>query len=226
MNKKELRKRLIALDFSEKVKILERLRDRSLALAAAGLRKEDYIKHHLFNELRWLLHAATEWSVQAQLELGIVGYNVQVYAMDSAFVHARALFEFFLSPPSRNHHSAKQFLPLVLTSDLYDDWKDPLHKFLMHADNRSFPRQLRTADGPKDLNRMPVCFAKEVLRLWREFEQGLARSSSPEDQHLAKVAREKRKEAIEGAECVVHSEVAKQHAKDKQQTLAPVFVFD
>jgi hypothetical protein len=37
---KESRKRLAALSFTEKIKILEKLRDRSLALAAAGLRKK------------------------------------------------------------------------------------------------------------------------------------------------------------------------------------------
>lgn len=36
--KKEMCKRLAALSFSEKIKILEKLRDRSLALAASGLR--------------------------------------------------------------------------------------------------------------------------------------------------------------------------------------------
>ena len=40
MSKKEMRKRLASLSFSEKVKILEKLRDRSLALAAWGLRGE------------------------------------------------------------------------------------------------------------------------------------------------------------------------------------------
>jgi hypothetical protein len=40
MSKQEMRKRLAALSFSDKVKILERLRDRSLALAAAGLRRK------------------------------------------------------------------------------------------------------------------------------------------------------------------------------------------
>jgi|HubBroStandDraft_6_1064221.scaffolds.fasta_scaffold26580_4 hypothetical protein len=39
MSKQEMRKRLAALSFSEKVKILERLRDRSFALAASGLRQ-------------------------------------------------------------------------------------------------------------------------------------------------------------------------------------------
>jgi hypothetical protein len=39
MSKQEMRKRLASLSFSEKVKILEKLRDRSLALAASGLRR-------------------------------------------------------------------------------------------------------------------------------------------------------------------------------------------
>ncbi len=37
--KDEMRKRLASLSFTEKVKILEKLRDRSLALAASGLRR-------------------------------------------------------------------------------------------------------------------------------------------------------------------------------------------
>jgi hypothetical protein len=40
MSKQGLRNRLASLSFSEKIKILERLRDRSLALAAAGLRRK------------------------------------------------------------------------------------------------------------------------------------------------------------------------------------------
>jgi hypothetical protein len=38
MSRAEMRKLLASLTFSEKITILEKLRDRSLALAAAGLR--------------------------------------------------------------------------------------------------------------------------------------------------------------------------------------------
>jgi hypothetical protein len=41
MNKRAMRARLASLSFSEKIAILEKLRDRSLALAGAGLRKKD-----------------------------------------------------------------------------------------------------------------------------------------------------------------------------------------
>ena len=40
MSNPEMRKRLAALSFSEKIRILEKLRDRSLALAASGLRQK------------------------------------------------------------------------------------------------------------------------------------------------------------------------------------------
>jgi hypothetical protein len=40
MSKQEMRKRLASLSFSEKVQILEKLRDRSLAFAASGPRKK------------------------------------------------------------------------------------------------------------------------------------------------------------------------------------------
>jgi hypothetical protein len=40
MSKQEMRKRLASLSFSEKIQILEKLRDRSLAFAASGPRKK------------------------------------------------------------------------------------------------------------------------------------------------------------------------------------------
>jgi hypothetical protein len=39
-SKREARKRLAALPFSEKVKLLEQLRDRSLAIAGSPLKKQ------------------------------------------------------------------------------------------------------------------------------------------------------------------------------------------
>jgi hypothetical protein len=40
MSKQEMRKRLASLSFSEKLKILEKPRDRSLALAASGVKRK------------------------------------------------------------------------------------------------------------------------------------------------------------------------------------------
>jgi len=40
MSSSKLRSRMAALSFSEKIKVLEKLRDRSLKIAASGLRKQ------------------------------------------------------------------------------------------------------------------------------------------------------------------------------------------
>jgi hypothetical protein len=190
--------------------------------------KEEYIKLHLFNELRWLLGAAAEWSLQDQLKLRIVGYDVQVYAMDSAFLHARALFEFFVQPTNDNHYGSNEFLGLstVLNSNSYvNEWRGPLHAFLMHAQDRSRPVSLKSSGVEKDLNQMPVDFAREILKLWEEFEGELGKSNDSGDLNLQELAREKRKEAIEKAQCAVNSTIAQQHARERDQVLKPVFVF-
>jgi hypothetical protein len=197
--------------------------ERFLMITLTLSQKDEYINVHLFNELRWLLNAATEWSIQDQLELNICGYDMQVYAMDSAFVHARALFEFFLQSPNENYRRAFDFIGEKLTSPCYHaNWSDPLQAHLMHLGDRSKPGPLKTAAGDeKDLNEMPVEFANEVFRLWMEFERKL----EARDRELGELAREKRKQAIKSAECVEHSAVANQHAKDKHKVLRPVFVF-
>lgn len=186
--------------------------------------KKDYLEQHLFVDLQWLLYAATEWSIQEKLQLQKDGYMVQNYAMDSASLHARTLFEFFVGRTTDNHYGTDEFLFAPLTSKNYDDWKRPLHSFLMHAQDRSKPRPLMTSSGqPKDLNQMPVEFANEILRLWQEFEKQLGVSSDQTDHELRDLARSKREEAIKNARCVVSSCVAQQHSKEKAQMLTPVF---
>ncbi len=188
--------------------------------------KKNYLEDHLFNELRWMLGAATEWSIQEQLNQGIVGYDVIVYAMDSTFLHARTLFEFFLNKTGKHYYGCDQFLQTGLKSEKYEKWKEPLHRHLMHAQIRSKLERLESLSGEmKDLNKMPVDFAHEVLTVWKEFEDALGKSSNAEDPQLQKLARNKRKEAIDGALCVVNSTVAQHHASCNAQTLKPVFVF-
>jgi len=189
-------------------------------------KRTEYIKDHLFNELRYLLGAATEWSIQHQLKLGIPGYEVQVYAMDSAFLHARTLFEFFLKKTGNSYYGCDQFLGTgtMLKSESYtQDWSGPLHSHLMHAQDRSKGRKLQTPDGAKDLNEMPVYFAREILSLWEKFEEALLNSNEEQDKKLGDLARDKRNEAINSARCVINSKVAEEHAQARQIQLKPVF---
>jgi hypothetical protein len=171
-----------------------------------------------------MLGAATEWSVQEQLKLGIVGYDVVVYAMDSAFLHARTLFEFFTKETNGNHYGCNEFTGKVLPSPKYDKWAGSLHRHLMHAQTREQTAQLEGfSDGLKDLNKMPVDFAIEILRLWEQFEEELFNSDIAEYKELGKLAREKKLEAINNAHCVVNSTIAQRHAQEKQIQLKPVF---
>jgi hypothetical protein len=188
--------------------------------------KKRYLDEHLDNELQWMLRAATEWFIQEQLHLCIDGYSMQVYAMDSTFLHARTLFEFFLHKTNKkggNYYGvAPGFLNSPLKSNIYTkDWIGPLHSHLMHAQDRSKSRQLKSRDGLKALNEMPVYFIEEVLTLWREFETKLEESSDAKRQELGRLARKKREDAIKNARYVLNSEVAQCHARLKGKILEP-----
>ena len=154
-----------------------------------------YLENHLQNELVWCLRAATEWHVQHELQRRIDGNHIQVYAMDSTFLHARTLFEFFTKNaqvaknPDGNYYTCDIFGVAPLSSSLYTgDWQDILHRYIMHAQNRSRPRKLKSYDNQattKDLKDMPVDFAREVVRLWREFCQCLHSQPDRVSQQLA-----------------------------------------
>jgi hypothetical protein len=47
MSKPKMRARLRSLNFSEKIQILEKLRDRSLTIAASGLRRRAALDGHI-----------------------------------------------------------------------------------------------------------------------------------------------------------------------------------
>ncbi len=134
---------------------------------------DDYLERHLANELHWLLRATYEWKVQADRRFGINGYHVQVYTMDSAFLHARVLFEFFTKERTGSNYYAAvdQFgLPAALVSVSYKQWQRPLHAHLMHAQPRDRTPPLTALDGTKkDLSEMAPDFAAEIERLWGEF---------------------------------------------------------
>lgn len=168
------------------------------------------LTEHLANELHWVLRAASEWHVQDVLHLEIVGYEVQVFAMDSCFLHARSLFEFFTAKSTRNHYGYDTFGLSPFKSTYSASWVDPLHAYLMHIRDRSSPQQLIGLDGTrKHLNEMPVDFAREIVRLWRDFPTALSSHKNPAVVALATDARIALRTAIDAAEKVQSSDVAK-----------------
>lgn len=142
---------------------------------------EHYLEEHLTKELAWLLRAATEWHAQHCMNLGIDGYSMQVYALDSTVLHAWTLFEFFTQNTSvgqnANYYNCTVYKVPLIGSILYQfHWRRPIHSHMMHAQDRRPVTQLPTYDDhaqTKPLNEMPVDFAKEIVRLWRVFVKDL-----------------------------------------------------
>jgi hypothetical protein len=105
-----------------------------------------YLDDHLYNELRYLLCAATEWLVQETIpDPPLGGDYVQIYAMDSAALHARALFEFFTTKTQLNHVGVDLYQLQRIPSPKYGNrksnpalgcWSSPLHSHLMHLQDR------------------------------------------------------------------------------------------
>lgn len=163
---------------------------------------------HLYNDLRWLLCAATEWHVQQTINPDdrLVGQHIKLYAMDSAALHARALLEFFTNHGSNRGRMHSLFGIQSITSQRYPgDWVRPLNTHLMHAGDRSVGQQLTGVDGKtkRELNRMPVDFGHEVVGLWRQFIGQLRSQSNP----LWTLAQTKLVEAIAKSELVVTNDV-------------------
>lgn len=175
----------------------------------------EYLEVHLYNDLRWLLCAATEWHVQQTInpDDNIKGQHIKVYAMDSAALHARALLEFFTNHGSNRGRMQSLYGIQSITSKRYPgDWKVPLHTHLMHAADRSVGQKLTGVDGTtmKDLNRMPVDFGHEVVWLWRQFIKHLKHRKNP----LEPLARTTLDKAIAKSALVVSSKANRDHAID------------
>lgn len=112
---------------------------------------EHYLEEHLTKELAWLLRAATEWHAQHCMNLGIDGYSMQVYALDSTVLHARTLFEFFTQNTSvgqnANYYNCTVYKVPLIGSILYQfHWRRPIHSHMMHAQDRRPVTQLPTYD--------------------------------------------------------------------------------
>jgi hypothetical protein len=141
------------------------------------------IEKDLYNELRWLLSAATEWDALDRLigeppkvpKIKEPCPHLKVYAMDSAFLHARSLYEFFTSTEKAILKNKKQGQRRLTwydystnsnvrrTSTKYDHFMQPLHGRVMHLDqNRS---------GYDEIKKEVVNIAEDILVLWNSFSK-------------------------------------------------------
>lgn len=134
------------------------------------------INQDLYNELRYLLIAATIWQRCRDVEqsddqtpFDDLPHHLQALTMDSACMHARALYEFFFKSGDIETASAKRDYGVTLNrTRLYRDYEHTLNKRLFHIDlRRPAPRErFATARVKRNVNRKPKLFADDVLGLW------------------------------------------------------------
>jgi hypothetical protein len=175
------------------------------------------IKEDLFNELRWLLCAATEWAAYDTLiekppipKIAEPCFHLKVYTINSALLHARSLYEFFTATEHSMTRNPTRLtwrnygLPARQASDKYNQFMEPLHGRVMHLDkNRA---------GYDEIKSEVVNLAKDILRLWNAFS-----THQDIDPDYAELLDKSRKQAIEEARSV-----AKQYAQHDEFT----FPFD
>lgn len=126
--------------------------------------KITFIEKDLYHELRCLLGAVTVWCASQKED---AGFGV-VIAMDSAFVHTRCLFNFFTRSKGGNDVSITAFGPQPYSSQVYTDWDNPLNQHVLHiSKGRLSPKNLRSGSH---LNEQVENFAREILKLWEQFE--------------------------------------------------------
>jgi hypothetical protein len=139
------------------------------------------IEKDLFNELRWLVCSATEWDACDKLigeppripKIQEPCLHLKVYAMDSTFLHARSLYEFFTATEESITRNEKRgstrltwrdySLTARQTSNKYDQFMKPLHGRVMHLE--------KDRSGHDEIKNEVVNFAVDILRLWNGFSQ-------------------------------------------------------
>jgi hypothetical protein len=139
-----------------------------------------YIEKDLYNELRWLLCAATEWDAHDKLigeppqvpKIKEPCFHLKVYTMDSAFLHARSLYEFFTATEAAVKRNAKKDLKLTWRdygskgpqkSQRYSKFIKPLHGRAMHIE--------KGRAGLDEVKKEVLNFASDILNLWNRFSR-------------------------------------------------------
>ena len=156
------------------------------------------IRCDLYNELRWLLVAATTWCAvsdsstlgasQRRLPALDLPDHTIVLAFDSAIVHARALLEFFTMTATEYKGWDRKGKPALavrafgiehpLSSDIFDTWSEAINARVAHI-RRDRPSAQLTPGG-LHLKDQVASLTNEVLRLWHDLTE-LSEMSSYRD---------------------------------------------
>jgi hypothetical protein len=138
------------------------------------------ISEDLYNELRWMLVAASEWQACQGLTSAALRRfpnHIQVVTMDSALLHVRSLYEFFVDNGGRLRadtvYAGRDFGVGLSPTTLHDEYIDSLNKRLFHVDIFR-PAPVKSGTPVKtDVNARVKDLAQDVLDLWDAFAGAL-----------------------------------------------------
>lgn len=113
-------------------------------------------------ELRMLLGAAQICQLFDEFNVG----NPVNYFKDSAYLHARNLYNFFAAD-TRNDAKVSQFTQHHFDLTLYRTWKSALHNHASHIKtSRHTPTNVING---AHLNEQPQKFADDIVKLWADW---------------------------------------------------------
>lgn len=178
---------------------------------------ERVIELDLYNERLWVRVGQAIWSTLRKRFKGPfhthprLPKHLIVLALDSAFLHGRELLSFFMA--DRSARSTAEGKDGITWNDYepygahqghsawFRDWEETMNLRLFHVRyNRSQPRHIRNtaSKGKGDLiadlgiNQEVDEMAREVVRLWDEFRNGIVAKS---DRRLVRILDIAQKEA-------------------------------
>lgn len=114
-------------------------------------------------ELRMLLGSARLWRLFREREIG----NPNNYFMDSAFVHARNLYNFFTRKNKKYDGNIKAYGEELFSSKQYNDWEEALNVYVLHI--KSSRRESSNKVGDLFLSDQVSNFADEIVTLWKDW---------------------------------------------------------
>lgn len=137
---------------------------------------EEYAASHVSHALMEALVAAATWACSRDGEERGLPYKLQEIAEYSAFAHERGLFELFCEPARNDKGTltvvgkARQKLgeEQPVESSVWGTWHEHLNRAAAHLAKRHEAID-PVVDGAH-LKDLVVDFAREVVRLWREYE--------------------------------------------------------
>ena len=110
---------------------------------------------------------------QLEVERKLRDGNIVNYFKDSAYIHIRNLYEFFLSDPKKTNDSkVSAFTNHKFNLSFYLLWREPLNRHVLHiAPGRNNPNNVKNGKHLKD--QIPS-FAKNIEDLWTEWIRATA----------------------------------------------------